>query len=120
MTTYTDMLSQIEALKKEAERKRREEIAAVIKAIRQNVKDYGLTASDLGLDTSPKSGARASQKTSKTIKSKNRLKRQSKPRAPVPVKFKDDQGNSWTGRGKQPKWLQLAIASGKSLESFRI
>ena len=29
-------------------------------------------------------------------------------------------GETWTGRGLQPKWIQAAIASGKKLEDFTI
>jgi DNA-binding protein H-NS len=38
----------------------------------------------------------------------------------VAAKYKDDTGNTWTGRGFKPKWLQAAIATGKTLESFAI
>jgi DNA-binding protein H-NS len=29
-------------------------------------------------------------------------------------------GETWTGRGLQPKWVQAAVASGKKLEDFAI
>jgi DNA-binding protein H-NS len=43
-------------------------------------------------------------------------------RKPVEVKYRDpkNEANTWTGRGKRPKWLADAIASGKKLESFAI
>lgn len=48
-------------------------------------------------------------------------------RAPSPVKgtkvaakFKDDAGNSWSGRGSQPRWLRAAIESGRSLQDFAV
>lgn len=34
------------------------------------------------------------------------------------VKYRDDNGNSWTGMGPKPRWLKEAIAAGKSLEDF--
>lgn len=37
----------------------------------------------------------------------------------LPAKFKDDAGNSWSGRGSQPSWLKAALASGKSLDELR-
>lgn len=37
----------------------------------------------------------------------------------LPVKFKDDAGNRWTGRGSQPRWLRDALASGKKVDDFR-
>lgn len=38
----------------------------------------------------------------------------------LPVKFKDDAGNRWTGRGSQPRWLRDALAAGKKLDDFRV
>lgn len=31
-----------------------------------------------------------------------------------------DQSQTWTGRGRQPKWIAEALAGGKSLDDFRI
>ncbi len=41
-------------------------------------------------------------------------------RRPVSVKYRDDQGHQWTGRGHTPNWLKEAIANGKTLEDFLI
>lgn len=32
----------------------------------------------------------------------------------------DDNTQTWTGRGRQPKWIAAGLAGGKSLEDFRI
>ena len=42
------------------------------------------------------------------------------PSAPVPVKFRHPEGHTWTGRGKPPRWLTEAEASGTNRETFRI
>jgi len=39
---------------------------------------------------------------------------------PVPVKYRDDKGNKWTGRGRPPLWLAAAEKAGKRRESFLI
>lgn len=31
-----------------------------------------------------------------------------------------DQSQTWTGRGRQPKWIAEALAGGKSLDDFRV
>ena len=31
-----------------------------------------------------------------------------------------DGGQTWTGRGRQPRWIAEALASGRSLEEFKI
>ena len=38
----------------------------------------------------------------------------------LPPKYRDGNGNSWSGRGLMPKWLREAIASGMTLESFEV
>lgn len=40
-------------------------------------------------------------------------------RRPSSVLFQDGAGNSWTGRGPQPRWLKEALASGKTLEEMK-
>jgi len=35
-----------------------------------------------------------------------------------PPKYADSQGNSWTGKGRRPKWLNEALSSGKALADF--
>jgi DNA-binding protein H-NS len=50
-------------------------------------------------------------------------KKPSKPNGstkPVAAKYKDDQGNSWSGRGLKPKWLTAALANGKTLQDFAV
>jgi DNA-binding protein H-NS len=39
---------------------------------------------------------------------------------PVPIKYEDEKGNTWTGRGRSPLWLVAAEKSGKKRESFLI
>jgi len=43
-------------------------------------------------------------------------------RGSAPVKFIDPAvpENTWTGRGRQPRWLVEALSSGKSLEDFAV
>jgi DNA-binding protein H-NS len=49
-------------------------------------------------------------------------KRGPSPRAgkPVPVKYADDKGNKWTGRGRPPLWLVAAEKAGRKRESFLV
>jgi len=41
-------------------------------------------------------------------------------RKAVAAKYKDDQGNQWTGRGLKPRWLTAALAAGRKLEDFAV
>lgn len=37
----------------------------------------------------------------------------------IPAKFRDGDGNTWTGRGSQPRWLRAALAAGRKLDDLR-
>ena len=39
-------------------------------------------------------------------------------RRPSTVLYRDGAGNSWTGRGPQPRWMKEAIAGGKTLDEL--
>ena len=41
-------------------------------------------------------------------------------RGKVPAKYRDDAGNTWTGRGRQPLWVTAAVGNGVSLESLKV
>lgn len=117
MSTYLQMIAQIEELKKQAEKTRKEEFATVVKTIRRQIEDYGITVEDLGLSTKPRGSI--GKLTDKKSKQKSRAKRAGSGIKVAP-KYRDDLGNTWTGRGKQPKWITAAIAAGRSLESMLI
>jgi DNA-binding protein H-NS len=38
----------------------------------------------------------------------------------VPVKYRDKSGNTWTGRGAQPRWMTAAIKSGAKRGDFLV
>ena len=97
MATYKELKAQAEALLKQAEAARRAEIAAVVAEIRAKMKDYGITPADL------KGGAK-------------------KPKAPAAAaRYRNPAtGQSWSGRGRAPKWLADELARGRSREEFLV
>jgi DNA-binding protein H-NS len=38
----------------------------------------------------------------------------------VPVKYRDKEGNTWAGRGAQPRWLREKLKAGAKLEEFAV
>jgi DNA-binding protein H-NS len=38
----------------------------------------------------------------------------------VPAKYRDKSGNSWAGRGAQPRWLREKLKEGAKLEDFSV
>ncbi len=48
--------------------------------------------------------------------------RGNKTRKPVAVKYRDpaNPANTWTGRGRKPKWIEAKLAAGTTLESLAV
>lgn len=117
--TYTQILRQIEDLQAQAENVRRKEIDGVVKRIREAIEHYGLTAADLGLGAG---GARkaAGPARKKPGRKPGRPRKTPGKTSKVAPKYRDENGNTWAGRGKRPIWLRDALAAGKKLEDFTI
>jgi DNA-binding protein H-NS len=113
--TYAQIQKQIEALSREAESLKRKEVAGVISRIKEAIAAYGLTAADLGLG-SARVGAKPGRKPGR----KAGAGRKPRAGAAAAVKFRDESGNVWGGRGPRPKWLRDAIAGGKQLSDFAV
>ena len=111
--TYAQIIKQIETLKQDAEKVRRKEVAGVVSRIQEAIAVYGLTAADLGFDGKkpPKAKAKAAPTRRKAAK---------RASAPAAVKYRNDSGGTWGGRGKRPDWLRAALAEGKSLDDFAV
>jgi DNA-binding protein H-NS len=111
--TLAQINRQIDKLQRQAEALKKQEISGVISRIRSAIDHYGLTARDLGL-TSGRAGAsgRAARKSSG--------RKSVAMRKPVPVKYRDQDGHTWTGRGKRPNWFRSALEAGKKPEDFAV
>lgn len=101
MESIQELLAQKAALEKkiaDAQRSARADAIAKVKAL---MAEYGLSAADL------------SGKVALSAKPDGTRK--------VAAKYRDPaSGQTWTGRGLKPKWLQAALASGKKLEDFAL
>lgn len=98
MSTYKELKAQAEALLKRAEAARRAEIAAVVAEIQARMKEYGITLADL------KGGTKKAG-----------------PRGAVAAKYRNPlTGDTWSGRGRAPKWLADALAKGRSRDEFLV
>ena len=52
--------------------------------------------------------------------SEKRVKGVKKPAQKVAVKYRDEKGNTWTGRGKTPRWMTDAEKAGNKREQYLI
>ncbi|RZT98135.1 H-NS family nucleoid-associated regulatory protein [Rivibacter subsaxonicus] len=111
MATYQELLAQratLEQQQAELERQiadaRRAERAGVLAQIKSLMAQHGVTLAELG-----GAGAKAARGAKPAGTSK------------VAPKYRNAvTGDTWSGRGLKPKWLQTAIASGRKLEDFKI
>jgi DNA-binding protein H-NS len=92
------VLAQIADLQTKARELQQKKKSAVIEEIKLKIKQYGLTARDLGLGSS---SARDVERRS------------------VAIKYRSGD-YTWTGRGRKPKWVEKHLSSGGSLESLAV
>lgn len=96
-TSYKELLKQREALEQQITEARRRELSEAIAQVRSMVTEFGLTSQDVF------PVGRAGRTAASTG-------------AKVAPKYRDPAtGQTWTGRGKAPKWIQ-----GQDREQFAI
>lgn len=94
--------------------------APAIAKVRALMKELGVTIDDL---VGGRKSSRNGRSSRQADGANDELARTTKPRrtgGKVAVKFRDARGNTWTGRGKTPRWLAEAEAAGTSRETFKV
>lgn len=100
--TLNELIAQKAALEREIESRRTQEREDAVARVRAIMSEHGLTLADLGQRQAR--GAGTATKGSK-----------------VAAKYRNSAtGETWSGRGLQPKWLKAALASGKTLGDFAV
>jgi len=98
MSTLKDLLAQRAALDAQINQTKDRERGEAVAKIKTLMSEYGLTVADLSGRT-PKVGKIAK----------------------VAAKYRNKAtGETWSGRGLQPKWLKAAIAGGAKLDDFHV
>ena len=89
MGNYQELLQQQARLQVQLAEARKEEISGAVEKVRSIMNEFGLTPEDIF------PGQRRRRRTSSLAGSK------------VAPKYRDPStGNTWTGRGKPPKWIE--------------
>lgn len=96
MTTLQQLLEQKAALEKQIGVVLKHQRTAVIAQVKSLIDQHGLTASDLGLKGTKKGSTVAAKYSNQAT------------------------GETWSGRGLQPKWLKAALLDGRKLEDFAV
>ena len=101
MASLHELLAKKEALDREIEQTKKQERGEAVKQVRALMAQYGLTPADLAVRNPPKTKGSTGRK--------------------VAAKYRNSAtGESWSGRGLQPKWLKAALAGGKKLSDFAV
>lgn len=101
MATLQELLDQKVALEKEIDQTRKQARADAIAKVRSLMSEYGLTMADLSGKTNVKVNVSKGGK--------------------VAAKYRNAAtGETWSGRGLQPKWLKAAIAAGRTIDEFAV
>lgn len=87
MPSYKELLQQREQLEQQISEARKNELSDAVSKVRALVAEYGLTADDV---FPPAKSTRATGTGSKV----------------APKYRHPETGQTWTGRGKAPKWIQ--------------
>jgi DNA-binding protein H-NS len=102
MPKISELLAQRAALDQQIASAQKAERATAIAQIKTLMAEHGLTASDLSARTGKsRKGAGAGAKVAAKYRNKAT-------------------GDTWSGRGLQPRWLKAALASGKKLADFAV
>lgn len=101
MASLQELIAKKEALEHEIEQAKTKDRSEAIAKVRTLMDEYGLTVADLAVQRGSK------QRGGKGTK--------------VAAKFRNTAtGETWSGRGLQPKWLKAALAGGQKLGDFAI
>ena len=107
MSNLKAIREQIKELQAQAETIMATERLTVIAEIREKMKEFQLTFSDIEVNEK-KSNTKGGPRGSRVVVN------------PLEPKYRNTEGKTWTGRGITPRWLQAEIENGKTREDFLI
>jgi DNA-binding protein H-NS len=100
MATLQELLAQKAAIEKQIAETQRQERTEAINRVRELMAEYGLSAADIaGRAPAP---------------------RKPEGRKVAPKYRNPETGETWSGRGLQPKWLKAALENGKNISDFAL
>lgn len=136
------LAAQSRALEEKARELEAAEARGVAERIREAIEHYKFSVDDLfgpaakkpGRSAHPVRAAKPAEGASGVAPATNgsthpaRTRTKNQPKKPVsvlkgqkvPIKYRDADGNEWSGRGSQPRWLTQALAGGKPLQDFTV
>lgn len=106
MSSYKSLLAEREALDRKIEQARKREIAAVIKQINALIAEFELTPEELEFPAVEEGTAAVAPRRA-TKKAAKKTRKTAAKKSSAPAKYRNPEtGQTWSGRGRAPKWLQ--------------
>jgi DNA-binding protein H-NS len=103
MASLKELLAQKQSIEREIELARKREQSDAIAKVRALMAEHGLTMADLSARPAPVKGKAKAGSGKVAAKYRNTAT-----------------GETWSGRGLQPRWLKAALASGKKIGDFAV
>ena len=98
-------MAQKDALDKQIEQTRTRDRDQAVEKIQALMSEYGVSVADLGSRALAKPSRKGTAGTG----------------AKVAAKYRNSStGETWSGRGLQPRWLKAALASGRKIDEFAV
>ena len=101
MATLQELLAQKAAIEKQIIETQRQERTDAIARVRALMAEYGLSAADIAGKAAP-------------------MLRKPEGRKVAPKYRNPETGETWSGRGLQPKWLKAALEDGRKITDFAL
>ena len=114
MNELVKLRQQISDLEKQAAELQKKNRPAVLAEMREQMAAYGITAEELN-----RPAAKTSRPKAFLAKSASPAKGK-KPVVTSPAKYRGPEGQTWSGRGIAPKWLNALLVGGKTRDDFLI
>jgi DNA-binding protein H-NS len=101
MSNLDTLLAQKAELERQIDAARKQGRSDAVAKVRTLMAEHGLTLADLSGKTAPRPAKTGGGK--------------------VAAKYRNTAtGETWSGRGLQPKWLKAALATGRKIEEFSV
>lgn len=118
MNSYQDIKAKIAELEAEAQKLLKTERREAIALVKSKIAEFALSVQDLGLIVT---GQRAARKSAGKAKKAGKRGGKVKVKSKVKPKYHHPEtGDTWSGRGRPPRWLVALEAEGKSRDQFLV
>ncbi|MYN14760.1 H-NS histone family protein [Pusillimonas sp. TS35] len=109
-STLQKIEKEIQRLQKQAKTLQAKRRGPILASILRSMREYDITPEDVAAVYNSHSARKTARKQATPA-----------PRRVVPPKYRHPEtGDTWTGRGKPPKWITAAEAEGKKRDDFLI